>query len=978
MVRRLGFFFILLLFLVLKTKAQTEMIRTDTRGQETRATSMTADNDGQSTSVLAYIKHAMRFSRYYPQEKVYLHLDNTGYFKGETIWFKAYVVRCDTEQRTDLSHVLYVELLNPSGDVVERRKLPIENGEAHGDIKVDSIQTTGFYEVRAYTRYMTNWGTNACFSRVIPIFKAPKTEGDYSAPVLDQLSYKHRLNNERLKQTDNANTNVVDIIQDHSEEDLEDKSSLSVRFYPEGGDLVVGLPSRVAFTIMDKDGMPLAADGYVRDDTGRKMATIKSNADGCGLFILDTTNRPLTAVVKDIKGKEHSFELPLVKPSGCTMAVDVMDTASLKVDIRATDDMLGRKLGYVMTHGGSLVRCDTLTAESYKQVTFKRGRLPEGVNIITLFNSEGRVMAERMFFICPKETVDSVSVTHTQDALKPCGKVTFNLQSEPNTSLSFSAIDAQGLVNGREGDIRTWMLLSSEVGGYIAHPEYYFESDDAEHRRAADLLMMVQGWRRYDWRLMSGQAVFDRFQPIEDQLYLFGRLHAKSRRTPVDGVSLKATLYNHEGQSMSAETLTDSAGYYNFVLPDANGEWRLLLNTKYGDKSVNYTVGIDRHFSPQGRYVSPLETRMVEVDPQKTHKWTDITDKDDGEWVSITKKTHVLKNVTVKGKGRVWDRTSWGNETDARKFSLIYYDCDEAVDRIADEGGMMPTVEEWLTSKNSFFHGKQPTEVALMRKNDNETSGAQHHKRISPKKRGESESSADGETSDENLEISYALGANGGGNNQDFSTNDYIAMLDTWFEPSSGLYDQYYNMPPHPWKKLYSDGLSYKNRPIVWIIDNMFVTITDFNVRGQYMPVKWIYCDNNSNTMDLPGSLDELKCIYISEDSRSMLAHLRCSEVEQQSPVVLYCYTHRSFLNLAKGLRVTHFEGFNIPSKFQMEDYSKIPPMEDFRRTLYWQPDVKTDSEGKAKVEFYNNSSCREMFISVEGMTPDGKFLTHE
>ena len=905
------------------------------------------DQTDSLVRTLAYIKHAMRFSRYYPQEKVYLHLDNTGYFKGETIWFKAYVVRCDTEQRTDLSHVLYVELLNPSGDVVEKRKLPIENGEAHGDIKVDSIQTTGFYEVRAYTRYMTNWGTNACFSRVIPIFKAPKTEGDYSAPVLDQLSYKHRLNNERLKQTDNANTNVVDIIQDHSEEDLEDKSSLSVRFYPEGGDLVVGLPSRVAFTIMDKDGMPLAADGYVRDDTGRKMATIKSNADGCGLFILDTTNRPLTAVVKDIKGKEHSFELPLVKPSGCTMAVDVMDTASLKVDIRATDDMLGRKLGYVMTHGGSLVRCDTLTAESYKQVTFKRGRLPEGVNIITLFNSEGRVMAERMFFICPKETVDSVSVTHTQDALKPCGKVTFNLQSEPNTSLSFSAIDAQGLVNGREGDIRTWMLLSSEVGGYIAHPEYYFESDDAEHRRAADLLMMVQGWRRYDWRLMSGQAVFDSFQPIEDQLYLFGRLRAKSRRTPVNGVSLKATLYNHEGQSMSAETLTDSAGYYNFVLPDANGEWRLLLNTKYGDKSVNYTVGIDRQFSPQGRYVSPLETRMVEVDPQKTHKWTDITDEDDGEWVSITKKTHVLKNVTVKGKGRVWDRTSWGNETDARKFSLIYYDCDEAVDRIADEGGMMPTVEEWLTSKNSFFHGKQPTEVALMRKKNNETEGAE---------------SADG----------------GSDGNIDLTTNDYIAMLETWFEPTSEVYDQYYNMPPHPWKKLYSDGLSYKNRPIVWIIDNMFVTITDFNVRGQYMPVNWIYCDNNSNTMDLPGSLDELKCIYISEDPRSMLAHLHCSEVEQQSPVVLYCYTHRSFLNLANGLRVTHFEGFNVPSKFQMEDYSKIPPMEDFRRTLYWQPDVKTDSEGKAKVEFYNNSSCREMFISVEGMTPDGKFLTNE
>ena len=76
---------------------------------------MLASNDDTEVDrkILAHIRHAMRFSTYYPQEKVYLHLDNTGYFKGETIWFKAYVKRCDTDKRTDLSHVLYVELLNP-------------------------------------------------------------------------------------------------------------------------------------------------------------------------------------------------------------------------------------------------------------------------------------------------------------------------------------------------------------------------------------------------------------------------------------------------------------------------------------------------------------------------------------------------------------------------------------------------------------------------------------------------------------------------------------------------------------------------------------------------------------------------------------------------------------------------------------------------------------------------------------------------
>ena len=112
-----------------------------------------------------------QFNLLYPQEKVYLHFDNTGYFIGETIWFKAYVVRADTGKPTDLSGVLYVELLNAAGDVVERRKLEVEEGQARGDIRLDKLLPSGFYEVRAYTRYMTNWGTGACFSRGSPFLR---------------------------------------------------------------------------------------------------------------------------------------------------------------------------------------------------------------------------------------------------------------------------------------------------------------------------------------------------------------------------------------------------------------------------------------------------------------------------------------------------------------------------------------------------------------------------------------------------------------------------------------------------------------------------------------------------------------------------------------------------------------------------------------------------------------------------------------
>ena len=110
-----------------------------------------------------------------------------------------------------MSKVLYVELLNPTGDVVSQRKLYINNGEAVGDFYLSDFLTTGFYEVRAYTRYMTNWGTQACYSRVIPVFKAPATEGDYQEPTIDHVAYRDRLNDERLTSVDAGDANIVSL-----------------------------------------------------------------------------------------------------------------------------------------------------------------------------------------------------------------------------------------------------------------------------------------------------------------------------------------------------------------------------------------------------------------------------------------------------------------------------------------------------------------------------------------------------------------------------------------------------------------------------------------------------------------------------------------------------------------------------------------------------------------------------------------------
>jgi len=67
-------------------------------------------------------------------------------------------------------------------------------------------------------------------------------------------------------------------------------------------------------------------------------------------------------------------------------------------------------------------------------------------------------------------------------------------------------------------------------------------------------------------------------------------------------------------------------------------------------------------------------------------------------------------------------------------------------------------------------------------------------------------------------------------------------------------------------------------------------------------------------------------------------------------------------------------QGYSYVKEFYspVYDHANLPKEKDFRRTLYWNPDVKTDSTGKASVHFYNNSTCKAMKISAETLTKGG------
>lgn len=905
--------------------------------------------DGEMRKIAGFVRNIEAFDRLFPQEKVYLHFDNTGYFNGELIRFKAYVVRTDNGCLSDISRVLYVELVSPGGDVLVTRKLAVTDGQADGDIKLEKIFGSGFYEVRAYTRYMANWGERACFSRVFPIFHTPKEDGDYSDLVIDKVEHKKRLPNHRVKVVEGSagasdGGGVVGSTGD----------GLSVNFYPEGGRVVKGLQCNMAFQAF-YDGMPvdsLFSAALVDGDGNVLQDNIRAEHAGCGSFVYTSGNSECRLVVTDGNGEKRKFDLPKPVEEGCGLNVSAVVGSRIVAMVSSSRSLHGKRMGMTLMHQGSVVAFNTFTADEQPHVfRFSRADMPHGVNAITIFDSDGRIWAERMVFVYPEPSAeDSIVISPALDgdgdvlgALAPCCKVVVEAKSRPNSVFSFSAMDAGTMPNGVDMNVKSWMLLSSDLCGYIANPNYYFESDDEEHRRAADLLMMVQGWRRYDWHQMA-HSDFKITQPIEDRLYLFGKLNRAKKKYDVDNVHLSVHLYNKAGEVLKGETVTDSLGYYRFALPDCNGEWTLLMHTRKEDKDVKYYVGIDRHFAPERRVLNPQEMLMKELNEPNMIVQAPA-DEDEMEllaadgYIPIEKRNHVLPTVKVKAK-RVYDnaKAAWESESRGAYKASLYYNCDLESDAISDRGEEIPGFLEWLVRRNPFFMGDIDLNYS-------------------------SQAATDMTMDQMNTDMVGEL-------MEMFNVDaENMEALEETEQIANGEESDYANVK----FRVSRSGLTYKNRPIVWIIDNSYFMTTGY---GGVCEVQ--YSLEISNAVMMPDLLEDAKSVYISEDNEIFMRYIHSTDMKGKQPVTVFVYTHNQFFYDVKGLRRTHFQGYNEPTKFEMEDYSILPPMEDFRRTIFWEPNVRTDSEGKAKIEFYNNSSCREMFISAEGVTKDGKCMVNE
>ena len=249
--------------------------------------------DSVLNKLTQFIRATDQFSQYIPHEKVYLHFDNTSYYQGDNIWFTCYVVTSELHQATELSKTLYVELLNPGGEIVDKRVLKIEDGRCHGDFTLGQLPFySGFYEVRAYTKYMLNFGEEIIFSRVLPVFDKPANPGEYKEKNIQKYAvYKYPQTRKKAMKAKKVN----------------------LKFFPEGGNLVKGVPSQVAFEATDAYGNPITLFGRIINRRKEEIGHFATIHEGRGVFTYIPTGEDADKAEVELGGKKYRFDLVTVE-----------------------------------------------------------------------------------------------------------------------------------------------------------------------------------------------------------------------------------------------------------------------------------------------------------------------------------------------------------------------------------------------------------------------------------------------------------------------------------------------------------------------------------------------------------------------------------------------------------------------------------------------------------------------------------------
>jgi hypothetical protein len=488
----------------------------------------------------------------FPEEKVYLQLDRPYYTSGERLWFRAYMVHSAIHTPLYLSRYIYVELLNAHNDVILRKKIrPTDDTMYFGQLDLAPELAEGWYSIRAYTNFMRNIDESFFFRKKIYIGNGLKG--------LSGIAINERTSS-------NMGNSAI-----HTEQPA--KSTFDVQFFPEGGHLISGNMQTIGFKAIGSNGMGTDVTGRIVDNTNTEITEFKSSHLGMGkLVLMAESGKSYTALCEDKMGQKVSIPLPKVSTENYALCVQ-QNNSIMSVSVQTPEQSVRPDTLYLLGCLRGLPIFQTTLPPESPGYTFAKKDLSSGVTQLILMNKQGEVLSERLVFVLGNDEAKlNVAFDKTNYLKRDAAHATLLLKDSKGNPIegSFSISvtdDNDAKIDSSETTIKSYMLLESDIQGNIENPNNYFRPENKNASAELDMLLLTQGWKRYDTKavLAGHYAKCDQYE-VERGPIIRGKVQNFPARRGVPGNNV--SLYFLNKRNHFDGVTTDNAGRFEFLCPE--------------------------------------------------------------------------------------------------------------------------------------------------------------------------------------------------------------------------------------------------------------------------------------------------------------------------------------------------------------------------------------------------------------------------
>lgn len=549
-----------------------------------------------------------RFYEQRPVEKIYVQFDNNQYSKGQTIWYKAYLM--SGFEPSIISKNFYLDWYNSEGTLISSSVSPIIEGSAWGNFNLPVNYTGTSIQAIAYTTWMRNSDSAYFFKKQLGVVAA------------GQVTAKTKI---ALPET-------------------------TIQFLPESGNAIIDKNCIVAFKAVNQYGLPTNIKGSIKNSKGETITEFHSIHDGMGRFhYIPKFQEQYTAEWTDEINQTHQTILPAALTSGINLIIEPGKESRVYHIQRTTDvPEAWKKISILAQMNGHTLYQATVNLTNKEIITSK---LPvenflSGILHITIFDSNKEPICQRLLLVNNNDYQLDATLKFDTLNLNRRGKNVFEVTVNDSTISNLSVSITDGSMNGKnENTIISQFLLNGDLSGNINDPAYYFSSAADSVAQHADLVMLTNGWSRFKWRpILNGAMPPINFQRDTAYLSILGKIEGIS-----DSKIKKASLMNLMLLSK------DSSKALYFLPIHADGSFSekniIFFDTTKIFYSLNGTkIPMTSRVLIENNFFQPnpnkiIRTAQITLDTAALGRYRWLIDETNR--IELLKKQATLKEVTV-------------------------------------------------------------------------------------------------------------------------------------------------------------------------------------------------------------------------------------------------------------------------------------------------------------------------------------------